>query len=41
MERIVFLNASTFETSLLDIFNQFKVLNPTVMPVKKFYMKGI
>lgn len=36
MERIVFLNASTFETSLLDIFNQFKVLNPTVMPVKKF-----
>lgn len=36
MDRIVFLNASPFETSIMDMFNQFKVLNPTILPTKKF-----
>lgn len=35
-ERNVFLNASTFETSIMDIYNQFQILNPTVIPTKKF-----
>ena len=35
-ERNVFLNASTFETSIMDIYNQFQILNPSVIPSKKF-----
>lgn len=35
-ERNVFLNASTFETSIMDIYNQFQVLNPSVIPSKTF-----
>ena len=36
LERKIFLNGSTFETSIMDIFNQFKVLNDSVLPLKKF-----
>lgn len=36
MDNGVFLNASPFETSIMDMWNQFAILNPTIIPTKKF-----
>ena len=34
MSRVHFMNATTFETSIMDIYNQIDLLNPTVLPSK-------
>lgn len=35
VERVHFLNATVFETKLLDIVTQFDISNPTLLPVKR------
>lgn len=34
MSRVHFMNATTFETCIMDIYNQIDLLNPTVLPSK-------
>lgn len=36
IERVLFLNGSSFEKSIYDLYNQFKVLSPKLFPSKKF-----
>lgn len=36
IERVHFLNATVFETKLMDIVNQFTLIDPTLLPPKKW-----
>lgn len=36
LERVIFLNGSSFEKSIYDIYYQFKILSPRLFPSKKF-----
>lgn len=36
MEKVIFLNASMFETHINDIINQMKIMNKDIIPTKKF-----
>lgn len=36
IERVMFLNGSSFEKSIYDLYNQFSILSPRLFPNKKF-----
>lgn len=36
IERVIFLNGSSFDKNIYDLYNQFMILSPTLFPSKKF-----